>query len=305
MKKNNKKALKGFTLVELVVVVAVFGLLIAATLSFVQPARKVYKNAAEYSGASAMIDNVRRVVEDNLRFANRMNVIVGPDISGGEDAFIQTEVENLRNKFHLNDTNRKTYFQDKVYVMKIDNPEESEFAGFSGGSQKPGRISIWQYDNGTLNTADSKEWALAEGIYDEYSFSLSRGIEYTSHSINIAGVRWDIIDTGTYESFGGTTGFMNPADFNLTLDIYKNAYDDRSNPAGSGFKLADIQVTETVALAFVNMADGHTLKDEEIKLTDSTDPSVELTVNCGHKYDYEDRGNSKDLYFFYTLPDVN
>jgi prepilin-type N-terminal cleavage/methylation domain-containing protein len=305
MKKNNKKSLKGFTLIELVVVVAVFGLLIAATLSFVQPARKVYKNAAEYSGASGMIDNVRRVVEDNLRFANRMNVIVGPDISGGEEAFIQTEVQNLRHKFHFDDTNRKTYFQDTVYVMKIDNPEASDFSGYAAGADKPGKVSIWQYDSGALNSADSKEWALAEGVYNEYSFSLSKGTTFTSHPIAIAGVRWDIIDTCTYDSFGGSTGFMDPADFSLVLDIYKNAYDDRSNPAASSFKLTDVGVSETVALAFVNMADGHTLKDEEIKLTDLSDPNGETTENCGHKYNFEDRGNSMDLYFFYTIPDID
>lgn len=303
--KKKRKSLNGFTLVELIVVVAIFGLLIAATLSFVAPSRKVYKNAAEYAGASSMIDNVRRVVEDNLRFANRMNVIVGPDLSGGEEVFIQTEVGNLRHKFHLDDSNRKTFFQDKVYVMKIDNPEESEFAGFAAGSQKPGKVSIWIYNNGTLDSANSKEWALTDGIYNEYSFSLSKGITFTSHPISIAGVRWDIIDTGTYNSFGGSTGFMDPADFSLTLDIYKNAYDDRSNPAGSSYKLTDIGVKETVALAFVNMADGHTLKDEEVKLTDTSDPSGEKTENCGHKYNYEDRGNSKDLFFFYTIPDID
>lgn len=314
MNNNKKRTLKGFTLIELVVVVAVFGLLIAATLSFVTPTRKVYKNASEYAGASAMVDNVRRIVEDNLRFANRMDVYIGPDVSGGEEAYIEARVNELRHKFHLDDANRVTFGRDRVYVMKIDNPEEDQIAdGFTGGSQKPGRISIWEYDRDStditkcvLNTANSKEWAIASGVYDEYSFSLSMGIDFTTHIETVAGVNWDVIDTGDYINIGDDpSAYADPANFAMTLDIYKNFYDDRSNRAASAYRLARTSVSNTVALCFVNMVDGsNTLRSEDVEITDPSDGTVS-TENCGNRYTYHDLcTESKDIYFFYTVPDL-
>jgi prepilin-type N-terminal cleavage/methylation domain-containing protein len=304
MKKIKKNALKGFTLIELIVVVAVFGILMAATLTFVQPTSKVMKHASEYSGATNMVDNVRRIVEDNLRFANRMNVYAGPDVSAGEEAWRQSEVNVLRHKFYFDDANRVTYKQDKVYVLKIDNPEESEFAGFSAGSQKPGRVSIWEYDGGVLNTANSKEWAITQGVYDEYSFSLSYGITWTTTPKMIAGVQWNIIDSGTYTDFNGADKFVAPSNFQLILDIYKNAYDDRSNHSGS-YKLANTSVSNVVALSFVNMVNGTTgtIKDEEIVLKTS-DPLNPTTTENRVRYEYKGGTSSKDLYFIYTLPEI-
>lgn len=307
MKNNKKSTLKGFTLVELVVVVAVFGLLIAATLSFITPTRKVYKDASEYAGASAMVDNVRRIVEDNLRFANRMDVYTGPDVDadGGEDAWIQNRVNELRTKFKLASTSdRITYARDRVYVMKIDNPEEEQFTdGFAGGSQKPGRVSIWEYDDGALNTANSKEWAMAQGVYDEYSFSLSYGIDWTTHQINIAGVNYDIIDSGTYKNFDAD--FVSPMKFRLILDIYKNNYDDRSNRATSSYSLARTYTSNVVALSFVNMVDG----EHNVALMDSikaTNPigGDPVTQNLGQRYNYHGGSTTRDLYFVYTVPDL-
>lgn len=299
MKKIKNKALKGFTLIELIVVVAVFGILIGATLSFVQPTRMVMKSASEYSGSANMVDNVRRIVEDNLRFANRMTVYTGPDVSAGEETWRQTEVNVLRHKFCFDDPSRTTYKTDKVYVMKIDNPEEDQFKnGFAAGSQKPGRISIWEYDGGTLNSANSKEWALTQGVYDEYSFSLSYGITYTTSPIMIAGVQWDIITDGIYENFSGSDKFVAPSNFKLNLDIYKNAYDDRSNHAGS-YRLAKTAASNVVAISFVNMVNGGTIKNEDIVL--NTTPA---TTESRIRYEYKGGSSTKDLYFVYTLPEI-
>ena len=69
---NSHKKLKGFTLVELIVVVAVFGILLAASLNLLGPLNSIFKQTAQYSDSSAVVDNVRMVIEDNLRYANRM-----------------------------------------------------------------------------------------------------------------------------------------------------------------------------------------------------------------------------------------
>ncbi len=305
MKTEKKQRLKGFTLVELVVVIAVFGLLIAATLSFLAPTSRIMKNTSEYAHSAAVVDNVRRVVEDNLRYANRMDVYAGPDISAGEAAFMQEKVNALRTKFLLgtNSTStneRLTYGQDIVYVMKINNPET--FQNLSSTTEKPGKISIWEYDNGALNAANSKEWAVSEAVYGDYSFSLSYGINWTTTGITVAGRQKELITSGTYQNFNG---FQSPSNFRLVLDIYENEYSNKADKANSSYTLCKTSVSNVVALSFVNMATSTTIKKEDINYIDRTVPGTEIVdVIDPERYTYTSDSYSNDLYFVYTLPEL-
>ena len=311
MKTERKKKLKGFTLVELVVVIAVFGLLIAATLSFLTPTNRVMKSTSQYAHASGIVDNVRRVVEDELRYANRMHVYAGPDTSGDESAFMKKAVDDLREEFLLGTTaqQRVTHGLDRVYVMKINNPEESQFgSGFTAADEKPGKVSVWRYDAGSLNSSESKEWAIAEANYVDYSFSLSFGTEFKTEEVNIAGTSKNHIVEGKYTSFDG---IKTPDNFHMVLNIYENNYANRADKAGSAYTLFDTSVTNVVALSFVNMISGATVKKEVIDFIEHpTDPAVTSypDVKEANRYDFKSvpavGSTSRDLYFVYTLPEL-
>lgn len=310
MKTEKKASLKGFTLVELVVVIAVFGLLIAATLSFLAPTSRIMKNTSEYAHAAGMVDNVRRTVEDNLRYANRLYVYTGPDVSGGEKDFVDTEVNKLRNDFLLGTASsstgnqRLTFGRDEVYVMKIHNTET--FQNISSAADKPGRVTIWKYDGGVRNDAESKEWAISPAVYRDYSFSLSFGVNFNTVSERVAGSEKDMIqNTTTYEPFAN---FADPRNFALQLDIYSNEYSDRSSKETSDYSLSRTSVSNTLAISFVNLADSKNTKKEEISYIDhsvtGTSGDVIITIDP-ERYKYTPNTYSHDLYFIYTIPDIN
>jgi len=73
---NNKK-LKGFTLIELIVVMAVFGLLIMGALQLVEPANKIMKSTSTMESHAGSVDNVKRYLESSLRYAQYVNVFPG------------------------------------------------------------------------------------------------------------------------------------------------------------------------------------------------------------------------------------
>lgn len=305
MKNNNRKKLKGFTLIELVVVVAVFGLLIAATLTFIAPVMNIHRDTVQYSESAAVVDNVRRTIEDNLRFANRMDVYVGPDIGMSETAFIENSVEQLRNDFIFEETTDKkrvTHFNDIVYVMKINNPET--FKDISSTAEEPGKISIWRYDNGVLNAASSKEWAVSQALYNEYAFSLSFGITYNTSMKTVAGQKRELIDSAVYDSYGD---FVSPSNFNLVLDIYGIDYANRANTASSDYTLCKTNVSNSVALSFVNMTSSASLTNEEVCYIDKTaTPQIEKIEDVV-RYSYNPRpagSVSNDIYFVYTVPNL-
>ena len=184
MVRKKNKQLKGFTLIELIVVIATFGIILAAVLSMIQPVTNIFKKTERFASAEAVSDNTRRVIEDRLRYANRMLVTVGhkEEVSeAAEQAYITEKVKKLREEFMFGDPKRLSYYQDKVYVLKIDNPEK--FTDIPS-DQNCGRIRLWVYekDNKTP-TGESKEWVIDKGLYNEYGFSLSAGINYNYEAL--------------------------------------------------------------------------------------------------------------------------
>jgi len=306
MKKNNK--LKGFTLAELIVVMAIFGLIIAATLTFIAPLNRIFSNAQAYSASSGAVDNARRAIEDNLRFANRMEVYPAPAFTNEND-FIKEKVEAFRKAYYLGNSvsgkERQEYAKDKVYVMKIDNPES--FKNISQGSSRPGKISLWVYSNGDLTTPDtgSKEWVIPEAVFQDYGFSVSYGVTWDTTTVTYLAKPREMINKGTYEDFDKLTDEGN---FTLVLDVYGVDYADRNDKLNSNYSLYKSNVSNEITLSFENLnskisgvkkTDEFTVKDTSVTPGPDQDFKVE-------RYRYYPPANdkSKDLYFIYTLPEI-
>lgn len=304
---RTRKKLKGFTLVELIVVVAVFGILLAASLNLIVPLKRVFHSTSQYSNSSAVVDNVRMVIEDNLRFANRMYVHYGVE-TADIDTFINNEVDRMRDEFLLKPgSGRVSYASDTVYAMRIHNPKASTgFSNIDATAEKPGKISIYKYENGT-RTADSKEWALSEGLYDEYAFSLSFGIKEDS---------WDT----TEKTVGGTmrypinkveyedVNFISPSNFTLSLDIFEKDFVNPGDKRNSNYTLCRTYVNNTVTLSLVNVTSSNVLADEQIYVNGSS--GIELSSSTPTRYQYiphtpADPDNaSADIIIIYTVPDL-
>lgn len=313
MENHKKKALKGFTLAELIVVIAVFGLLLAATMSLLGPLNHVFKSTAQYSNSSAVVDNVRRVIEDNLRYANRMYVYYGSDEPDPDDfdpdTFMDEKVSEMRTNFRLGSAERKTFARDRVFAMRIHNPSENGFANITASAEKPGKISIYQYDGGT-RTSDSKEWAVSEALYNEYAFSLSFGIKddsWVTTDKTVAGETKQLISSVEYEDLN----FANPEDFTLNLDIFEKDYDNRADRLNSTYTLCRTYVHNPVTLSLSNVALGGTLLKEEMIIVDSvTGRDVPLTeAERPTRYTFTNLNtvsgsDSADIIIIYTVPDL-
>jgi len=68
------KKLKGFTLIELIIVLAIFGLLIMGALQLVDPVSKIATRTSTRENNSAAVDNVKQYLEGSLRYAQYINV---------------------------------------------------------------------------------------------------------------------------------------------------------------------------------------------------------------------------------------
>ena len=79
--KKKKNMLRGFTLVELVVVIALFGMIIAVALGLIQPINRINRYALSTADSQGMGDELRRYIEGKLQYANRVSVYTNMSLS--------------------------------------------------------------------------------------------------------------------------------------------------------------------------------------------------------------------------------
>lgn len=89
------KKLKAFTLVELVVVMAIFSVIMVGAIAMLGPVMKMHRQAAIMTDADASVDNIKRYMEENLRYADRVNIYKGYSFNN-IGAFAAAKFKNIQ-----------------------------------------------------------------------------------------------------------------------------------------------------------------------------------------------------------------
>lgn len=275
MKIVNKR-LKGFTLVEMIVVVCLFMMMMACVFSILKPMQKVYKDTFEYTDGQALGDISARYIEDELRYANRLYLYDKMDLSSGEAAFIDNEVSEFRNDFYFErpDTAKlNTKEPDEIYVLKILNPKDNN------DMTSRGKISRWTYENGMNDASEYKEWAVNQGIYDDDARNGFYSFEF---------------EMGSWSDSSGSMAVA-PSNFSMLMSIFRSKRDATT--------LGDTYMKQTIAFSLVNIASGGNILTENIGFL-NTATSVKGTQAVS-RYQYHDSTTlsmteGKDIYFIYT-----
>ena len=137
---DKKRTRKGFTLIELIIVMAVFSILMVAVMSLVNPLNKIVKKATLQQANAAAVDNVKRYLEGSIRYADCIEVYVGDltDFNGndiiipaGYDAETYAAKTFIDNHY-TNRTNPGTEdpLTGKVRMLKIDNADNGKITEY-------------------------------------------------------------------------------------------------------------------------------------------------------------------------------
>lgn len=80
---NKRKTLKGFTLVELLIVLALFSIIMSLVISFIEPVTNMMSSTSIKERTAAYSDNINEYIENSLRYASNIYVYDGglPDAS--------------------------------------------------------------------------------------------------------------------------------------------------------------------------------------------------------------------------------
>lgn len=204
---KKRKNLKGFTLIELIIVMAIFGILMTAVMQVITPLNKLSKRASIQEANSAVVDNMKAYLEGTLRYSNVVEVYSGGltddkgilfAAKGVTDEADQREVvlsQFIDNHF----TNRLNPGTDEpltgnVRMLKIDNLNDGRvteyeynftagytYTHFNGGTDDDGNpIDVTKRVTATVSESKvgSKE-VFNPVYYENYSFYFVPGYNET------------------------------------------------------------------------------------------------------------------------------
>ncbi len=210
MENEKKKALKGFTLIELIIVMAIVSILMLAVMKVSQPAIKIMNNTANSEKTYGYTDNIRSYLQAQLEYADALWVV--PESQFGSASFISMRhppVSGAVTTVELDDLDDAVYdFFDENYfgTVTYSGSGSSEFdirpmrgivnvlrlVNHDDGTFKAGQVTLRSYTFDSYSGAydspsgisevsrTSEELAINEAYFNaydakDYSFSYALG----------------------------------------------------------------------------------------------------------------------------------
>lgn len=197
-----KRTQKGFTLIELIVVLAIFSIILALVMSFIDPVAKIMKKASVRERTAAYVDNIGEYIDNSVHYAEFVRVYNGGYCKADNPASPMSEKDVVKELVlsslngAVNDTGN--YVQGKARVLKLINiPHGTEVQGQiyeSVYNFTAGEIFEIKDDAGNVvstpvnQPADASEYKMNKPVIndehlEEYSYYYNTGF-YTFDSLD-------------------------------------------------------------------------------------------------------------------------
>lgn len=284
----NRRKIKGFTLVELIIVMALMSVLMVMVGLIMKPISQVFADTTRYTEERYIIDGMGSVIEENLRYATDICIIYDTDARPLSGSGLSTVAGEMQVP------------ESKLQVLAIINrcPDASMLPEFTtnNGVEATGRIYKSAEINGTRNT-----WLVGgEAFYGDGSYFVN--LE------NTAGV--------THMSSGNikyTIYSFDPKEYAkrdaLDVEVMLSAMRDHTRDEIKAYPFNNvISNYAEKGVAFVNNPDFGTI------WTDGTDTHGWVSPIDGKDGASHSQGNAGDyasvpasegynIFIYYTVPD--
>lgn len=202
--KNRK--LKGFTLIELIVVVAIFSIILAGATALMVPAEKIMNSTSTQESAHAAATSYTGYISSQLSPAEYLHAYCHTMNSNADRV---AAVENFTSAFYSGIVKADTipsaslpstsYATGVVHVLQIDNSHTANGYGMIrkwdyNVSFEPGHPNV-QYSSAADPDTDLNTYPLNLAFYDEYRFEMVPGVYNTVNDYNTA--RTNLAASGT------------------------------------------------------------------------------------------------------------
>lgn len=243
---NKKKTTaKGFTLIELIIVLAIFSVIMTLVMSFIDPVSKVMSKTSIKERTAAYVDNIGEYVSKSIRYAQNINVYE-KGLNGADEA---TVVRDFIDTYYDGAVDENlASLTGKVHVLKLINDDggplqaggiyESVYS-FTAGQGRPGIA----YIDGSYNEVDVTGMSgdeIKDAGYTQVkkmTYGTYNGMNFPNATVTLEKADISVIndehfkDYSYYYQLGMYTfdPITNPADYGLAEDINAKFFYSRLN----------------------------------------------------------------------------
>ncbi len=163
-----KKLLKGFTLVELIIVMAILTILMTAILAMFKPVRSTYVDATLYENQRTAQNGIVKYITESVRYSTDLGIYSKDQVtnaSGAVNAFAAKYCTENGITVAADVTAATNYIKSHAEIIIIDNQNAYEFKN----EDWHGRIIRRKIVETTLGSGSFKP--ITDGIYSETAAS--------------------------------------------------------------------------------------------------------------------------------------
>ena len=188
---------KGFTLVELIIVVAILAVLMASVVALSGPIRKMVSRTAASSDAIAANSTMANYIENRLAFAANIEILCAYDATDASAIGINDAFTNMKSKLDVDADGVVDDTLDKAGVLIFRYVEDTEYAEESHyemydvsirDTDHPNYVCSSYYNaaiasSGGVNSLRSDAAVFADCFYDYSRNLFIAPTEYTTNSV--------------------------------------------------------------------------------------------------------------------------
>lgn len=291
---KRKTTVKGFTLIEMIVVVATFSIIMIAAMNLMLPSRKLFDRSYSTESMISSAAQVHTYLEETLRYASSIQIQQTTPTKSDLITFVDN---TYRSKLVLDNlTAAPKRYEGKFYVLDIDNTPDAKgntgqirkwvYDFKAGGlvelkekTELDGKKSYWSKDIDTTITPDaapaigSSVLCLNQGIFNEMNFTISLGVFDAKANPSGDAIYYTLEKNANYYSYNSET--FAPDNFGFTITtypkripnteakVYKNALSiDQTqtrfaNPSGGAGYAFYKAANYSSSISFENMVSAH------------------------------------------------
>jgi prepilin-type N-terminal cleavage/methylation domain-containing protein len=181
MEKLKKSTLKGFTLVELLVVMAIFSILMTAALALTTPVSNMYKNTALSEKTYSLSHNIQEYIQGSLEYADNLYIYTSDELGTEYSTDLYKLAEEYRKSHYdglvtSDDGSNSRFVRGKIYIMRLMNNADAA-KGIPAGQIT---LREFRFENNQEITSDVTETPMLNSTYfdagdSNYSFSYALG----------------------------------------------------------------------------------------------------------------------------------
>lgn len=192
------KKLKGFTLVELIVVMAILAILMAAIMNMMKPIRATYVDSTYYERERNTQSGIAQYIGESIRYATNLGIYTDDKTASGKTP---SSVNTVRDAIDQFITETGITDESKINVITIDNKtayayNNSNYYGRLVRTKAPGSTGAYTAKAAIADNTEAR-LALGSAYYGANTYSINLTATSTGVKIQVSSLLSDSLKKNT------------------------------------------------------------------------------------------------------------